>query len=51
VNADQRELTAGVLLDDLVRDAHQGPADVVAVEDDLLSVGDPVPLLGLSGPR
>ena len=38
VDPDQRDtLIAGVLLDDLVRDPHQGAAQIVAVEDDLLA--------------
>ena len=37
VDADDREpLGLGVLLDDLVRDAHERAPDVVPIEDDLL---------------
>ena len=42
VDADEGDGPAAVLLDDLVRDAHERAADVVLVEDDLL--------LGHSGP-
>jgi hypothetical protein len=31
-----RDVAIGVLLDDLVRDAHERPADVVRVQDDVL---------------
>ena len=43
VDADERDGLAGVLLDDLVRDAHERPADVVLVEDDLGVVHSHVP--------
>src|SRR5215213_1202495 len=36
MDAHQRDVSVGVLLDDLVRDAHERAADVVLVEDDLL---------------
>jgi hypothetical protein len=38
VDADERHLLLGIALDDLVRDAHERPPDVVRVEDDLGSV-------------
>jgi hypothetical protein len=44
-------LAARVSLDDLVCDPHQGAAQLVAIEDDLLVSGDLLsPLPGLSGP-
>ena len=56
VDAHEGERPAGVLLDDLVRDAHQRPADVVLVEDDPAVFGHTVPswplragLKGLAG--
>ena len=39
VDADQRDGAAGVLLHDLVRDAHERASDVVLVQDDALLVG------------
>ena len=36
VDAHQRDVPVGVLLDDLMRDAHERAADVVLVEDNLL---------------
>ena len=36
VDADERHVPVGVLLDDLVGDPHERAADVVVVEDDLL---------------
>ena len=55
VDADERDGPAGVLLDDLVRDAYERAADVVLVEDDDLLVGQAVPSwplgTGLKGRR
>ena len=48
VDAHEGDGSAGVLLDDLVRDAHERPADVVLVEDDLAFVMRFLP--GLTGP-
>ena len=52
VDADQRHaVRRGVLLDDLVRDAHQCAAQIVAVEDDPVRIAaQNSPLPGLSGP-
>jgi hypothetical protein len=48
VDADQRELALGVLLDDLVCDAHERAPHVVAAEDELLGLHLNLP--GLAGP-
>jgi hypothetical protein len=52
VDSDDREPRgrrgAGRLLDDLVRDAHQRPPHVLAIEDRLLAQDLPLP--GLTGP-
>ena len=49
MDADQRDLVVGVLLDDLMGDPHQGAAHVVMVEDDLVLLQSES-LPGLSGP-
>jgi hypothetical protein len=49
VDADQRDLPVGVLLDDLVRDPHERAPHVVLVEDDL-SGDSSTRLPGLTGP-
>jgi hypothetical protein len=43
VDADERHGLPGVLLHDLMRDAHERPPDVVLVEDDLRKVHPHVP--------
>ena len=47
VDADQGDLGAAVLLDDLVSDPDQRAPEIVTIEDQLQVLA---PLLGLSGP-